>query len=361
MKTKLISLASVLAILNAKAIEIGPTGSGIEFSGFVDIQSSKQGDDTETTGAQVELNFGYSMGPVSAAVGLDFGSISVYGNGGVSTEVTTDVIGAGIYDDNASTPSAVTGTGSGTGTGSTGTNLEEAYVTYDFGNGFSVTGGRMLSYMGFEAFDPTNMYQFSYAYDIGGLETTPGDPSTATGAQMIYDAYDTGASIDYVTDSFSIGVWASLEADAGYELALAYTGIENFTAKAIFSDFSAPSSEAYEKETFWISYQLDKLLLAAEVAENDQLDTGFDVEGALVMANYAVSDKVGLTLRYSELEMTGATNTTVLYEGSKFTVSPSYIFTDNLSGLLEYSSYDKDSGTLVEPEELLAAEVIFTF
>jgi hypothetical protein len=328
MKTKLLSLASLLAILNANAIEIGPTGSGVEMSGFVDIGAMKQGSETESTKAQVELNFGYAMGPVSAAVGLDFGEASVYGEG-----------------DSAGTNS----------------NLEEAYVTYDFGNGFSVTGGRMLSYMGFEAFDPTNMYQFSYAYDIGGLETTPGDPSTATGAQMIYDAYDTGASIDYVTDSFSIGVWASLEADAGYELALAYTGIENFTAKAIFSDFSAPSSEAYEKETFWISYQLDKLLLAAEVAENDQLDTGFDVEGALVMANYAVSDKVGLTLRYSELEMTGATNTTVLYEGSKFTVSPSYIFTDNLSGLLEYSSYDKDSGTLVEPEELLAAEVIFTF
>ena len=325
MKNKLLSLASLLAAFNANAIEIGPTGSGVELSGFVDIGAAKQGSGTESTKAQVELNFGYNMGPVSAAVGLDFGESSVYGND------TTDG------------------------------NLEEAYITYDFGNGLSVTGGRMLSYMGFEAFDPTNMYQFSYAYDIGGLETTPGDPGTATGAQMIYDAYDTGASIDYGNDSFSVGIWSSLEADAGYELALAFTGIENFTAKAIFSDFSAPATEAYEKETFWISYQLDKLLLAAEVAENDQLDSGFDVEGALVMANYAVSDKVGLTLRYSELEMTGATNSTVLYEGSKFTVSPSYIFTDNLSGLLEYSSYEKDSGTLAEPEELLAAEVIFTF
>jgi len=351
MKTKLISLASVLAILNAKAIEIGPTGSGIEFSGFVDIQSSKQGDDTETTGAQVELNFGYSMGPVSAAVGLDFGSISVYGNGGVSTAVTTDVIGAGIDDDNnASTPSAVTGTGSGTGTGSTGTNLEEAYVTYDFGNGFSVTGGRMLTYMGFEAFDPTNMYQFSYAYDVEG-------------AQDIYDAYDTGASIDYGTDSFSIGVWSSLESDAGYELALAFTGIENFTAKAIWSDFSAPGTGAYEKSTYWISYQMDKLLIAAEVAEKDSLDAGDsgnngDVDGMMIMANYAVSDVVGLTLRYSETEYSSFDGTTY-YDGSKFTVSPSYIFTDSLSGLLEYSSYDADLGT--EPENLLAAEVIFTF
>ena len=39
-----------------------------------------------------------------------------------------------------------------------GGNLEEAVVTYDFGNGLSVSAGKMLSYMGFEAYDPTNMY-----------------------------------------------------------------------------------------------------------------------------------------------------------------------------------------------------------
>ena len=328
MKNKLLSLAGLLAAFNLNAIEIGPTGSGVEMSGFLDIQSMKQGDDTETTGAQVELNFNYATGPVSAAVGLDFGEISVYGQDA----------------DNA--------------------NLEEAYVTYDFGNGFSVTGGRMLSYMGFEAFDPTNMYQFSYAYDIGGAEIVAGDPDTATGAQMIYDAYDTGASIDYGSDSFSVGVWSSLEANAGYELALAFTGIENFTAKAIWSDFSdTPVIDGpYEKSTYWISYQMDKLLIAAEVAENDQQGAGnIDVDGMLIMANYAISDKVGLTLRYSDIEVTLSTDDTLFYEGSKFTVSPSYVFTDSLSGLLEYSSYDKDAGTLDEPEELLAAEVIFTF
>ncbi len=304
MKNKLLSLASLLAVFNVNAIEIGPTGSGVELSGFVDVAGSKQGTDTETTTAQVELNFSYSTGPVSAMVGLDFGEGSVYG--------ASD-------------------------------NLEEAYVTYDFGSGFSVTGGKMLSYMGFEAFDPTNMYQFSYAYDING-------------AQDIYDAHDYGASIDYGTDSFSVGVWSSLENDAGYELALAFTGIENFTAKAIWSDFS---DQGYEKSTFWVSYTLDKLLLAAEVAENDQLTSGSDVDGMLVMANYAVSDKIGLTLRYSETEYTAFNSGTVSYDGSKITVSPSYIFTDNFSGLVEFSSYDTDTGT--EKDDLIAAEFIYTF
>jgi hypothetical protein len=237
----------------------------------------------------------------------------------------------------------------------TGGNLEEAVVTYDFGNGLSVSAGKMLSYMGFEAYDPTNMYQYSYAYDIGFQNDT--------GAQMIYDAYDVGVSVDYGTDAFSIGLWSSMEADAGYEIALAYTGVENFTAKAIYSDFSAPTSEAYEKSTYWVSYQLDKLLIAGEIAENDQLDTGDDVEGFLIMANYGVTDAAAITLRYSGIELTGATNGTVSYEGTKFTISPSYVFNDNLSGLVEYSSYDTDiaTGTLVEPEDLIAVELIYTF
>ena len=122
---------------------------------------------------QVELNLDFTSGPVSVSVDVD------------------------LY--------VRTGDADGVADLETGGNLEEATITYDFGNGFSITGGKMLSYMGFEAFDPPNMYQYSYAYD-------------ALGAQDIYDAYDVGASIDYVTDAFSVGVWSSLEADAGMNL-----------------------------------------------------------------------------------------------------------------------------------------------
>ena len=321
-------------------IEVGMVLNGAEVKsirrGKVSLDNSyaaeKKGDDSETSFVgQVEIALDFSSGPVSASVDFD-----LY-DGGSTTVVAVGPDGLpGTADD---TTYDVTDGDSA---------LEEALVTYDFGNGLSITGGKMLSYMGFEAYDPTNMYQYSYAYDVLGV-------------QDIYDAYDVGASIDYGTDTFSIGVWSSLEADAGYELALAFTGIENFTAKAIWSDFSAPASGAYEKSTYWISYQMDKLLLAAEVAENDQLDSGQDVEGMMIMANYAVSDAVGLTLRYSEEEVTGATNSTVAYDGSKITISPSYVFNDSFSGLIEYSSYDKDAGTIAEPEELVAVEFIYTF
>ena len=47
---------------------------------------------------------------------------------------------------------------------------EEAVLTYAFNDNLSVSVGRMLSYLGFEAYDAPNMYQFSYAYDYQLLD-----------------------------------------------------------------------------------------------------------------------------------------------------------------------------------------------
>ena len=327
MKNKLLSLASLLAVFNANAIEIGPTGSGVEMSGFIDIAFTDQDTGKQsTTVGQVEVNFDYSKGPVSASIDLDFGSGGKYSGLGADPADPTD----DDYDGN----------------------LEEAVITYDFGGGFSISAGKMLSYMGFEAFDPTNMYQYSYAYDSGN-----------DAVQSIYDAYDVGVSVDYATDDYSVGVWTSAENSAGYELALAYTGIENLTVKGIWSDFSDQvGGPAYEKSTFWASYQLGNLLIAAEVAEADILDAGAnDIEGALIMANYTFTDKVGLTLRYSTEEISDSTSDRLDNDYNKFTVSPSYVFTDSLSGLIEYSTYKDDVVGNTDPEDLLAAELIFTF
>jgi hypothetical protein len=308
MKNKLLTLASLLAVFNLNAIEIGPTGSGVEFGGFIDVfYQSQDNDDAVATAAgadtrddyldvgQVELNFDFATGPVSASVDVDFG---------LASEV----------------------------------NLEEAVITYDLGNGFSVSGGKMLSYTGFEAYDPINMYQFSYAYDAA---------SGVSGGQDVYDAYDDGMSIDYVTDAFSIGLWSSVEEDGGFEYALAYTGVENLTVKAIMADW-----DTYEITTIWASYQMDKLLLGAEIAEKDNL-VGNDIDAFLIMGNYALTDSAALTVRYSEEEVGADT-----YE--KFTVSPSYVFNDSFSGLVEYSVYDETAGATVI-NDLFAVELIYTF
>lgn len=314
MKIKLLSLASALAVFNLNAIEIGPTGSGIEFGGFVDwayqSQDAPDGTDADTFDAtQVELNLDFVNGPISVSVDYD-----IYSTDG-DNDGTADQSGA---------------------------DLEEAIVTYDFGNGFSVTAGKMLSYLGFEAYDAPNMYQYSYAYDAGA--------GGVNGGQNIYDAYDDGVSLDYGSDMFSFGIFASAESNGGYEYALAFTGIENLTVKAIMADW-----DAYEVTTLWASYQFDKLLLAGEVAKRDLENTTTDIDGWLLMGNYAITDAVALTVRYSETEVG-------LESYEKFTLSPSYVFNDNFSGLLEYSTYDVENVAVAkDPNDLFAVELIYTF
>ncbi len=314
MKTtnKILALASMLAASNMSAIEIGPTGSGVEMSGFIDLfYQSKDSTGSDSTGVgQVEIMFDYASGPVSASVDIDFGG-------------------------NNAAPD----------------NLEEAIVTYDFGNGLSVTAGKMLSYLGFEAYDPTNMYQYSYAYD---------GPDAS--GQDIYDAYATGASVDYGTDMFSIGIWSSLANSPDLEYALAFTGVENLTVKAIYADYGKDSTAGgtKAKSTYWASYQLGKLLLAAELAEAEaSTAAGTDLEGMLLMANYGITDKVGLTLRYSEFEST--TGSTKDFDIEKITISPSYVFNDNFSGLVEYSTYDEGVAGATKPTDFVAVELIYTF
>jgi len=320
MKTKLLTLASLLAFLNAKAVEIGPTGSGIEFGGFVDwayqSQDAADGSDADSFDAtQVELNLDFADGPFSISVDYDI----------ISIDSQNDHNGSN--DGN-------------------GADLEEAIITYDFGNGFSITAGKMLTYMGFEAYDAPNMYQYSYAYDISVNDD--GDEHLV-GGQQIYDAYDDGISLDYGSDMFSVGVFASAETDGGFEYALAFTGIDNLTVKYILADW-----DDYEKYTFWASYQMDKLLLAFEVAEADYTDVSKDdVDGFLIMGNYAISDPLALTVRYSE-------TTVGLAEFEKFTISPSYVFTDSVAGLIEYSTYDVEDA-YNDINDLFAVELIFTF
>ena len=324
MKKKLLSLASMLAVLNANAIEIGPTGSGVELGGFVDYSAVSQGDTTSPVStAQVELNLDFENGPVSFS--LDYDLTATQGldsddDGDVDTDDTT----------------------SG--------NLEEAVLTYTITDSLSVSVGRMLSYLGFEAYDAPNMYQFSYAYDYA-----------SEGGQDIYDGYADGFSIDYATDLFSVGVWTDFAEKPSFEYALAFTGVENLTAKAIFAEYGGDADDIM---TLWASYQLDKLLLAVEFATDEKNAVAetptikdYDIDAFMIMGNYSITDSLAITARYSQAEYTYGTDS---IDVDKFTISPSYSFTDNFSGLIEYSTYDVTSGN-TEPDNLTAVELIYTF
>ena len=215
--------------------------------------------------------------------------------------------------------------------------FETATITYASSDELSFSVGNILSYQGFETFDATGLYQFSYS-----------------GPSVLYSAgYAVGAAMDYATDDFAVGVWAGdTDSDVSLEFLLAYTGIEGFTLKGIYAD-----DPGYETINFWASYEVGDLTFATEYVDNDYTvagdNNGFtdisELESLMFLAYYSF-DSAGITFRYSDIETDNG-------DYDKFTISPSYTFSDNVLGLIEVSFVDDGAS---DPTEV-AAEVIFTF
>ena len=333
MKNKITCLLAGAALFGATAnAEIVLTDS-LSAYGYIDMSvtdgDSSAGDqhtnDTDTTVAEFELGFAFTPleSKWSAVAELSF-------DGGV--------------DDNA-----------------TDSEWETVTISYQYSDTLSFTVGNILSYQGFETFDATGLYQFSYA----------GPNNNA-----LYSAnYAVGASADGTLGDFDYGVWvgdSGVDTDRGtnsFEYLLAYNGIENLTIKAIVAD-----DPGYDTQNVWASYDYGDYSFAVEYVDTDYnnndgernygpetVDTvagvTADVEeyDATVFMVYKAFGNAGLTLRYTD----GSVNiggTDVDYE--KTTVSPSYAFSDSVFGLVEFSS--EELGNFGDVDTA-AAEIIFSF
>jgi hypothetical protein len=226
--------------------------------------------------------------------------------------------------------------------------LLEAYATFDAGGGFSITGGKFLSYLGFEAFDAPNMTQLSY-----GL--TSGIP-----------AYHTGLKLDYSGEGFALGI-AVVDSifnhptknvffegdreygdDVGVEVMVSYTGIEKLT---LFAGIAAEEDEHTNTDIFvfdlWASYAIsDKVTIAGEFAINEDVATTW-----LAFLSYQFNDKVSTIFRISGADYDAGGNDT------KWTISPTYTINDNLALRAEFSLGEGDSGDYT----FWGGQVVFKF
>ena len=207
--------------------------------------------------------------------------------------------------------------------------FETVTISYAYSDELSFTVGHILSYQGFETYDATGLYQFSYQ---------------GFGNTYVYSSdYAFGASADYATDTYGVGVWVG---EGGgdefvYELFAQYTGVEGLTATAVYAD-----DAGYETYNLWASYEVDAFTFALEYTETE----AFDDEVYMALAYYSFGD-AGLTLRYSTGELGGT-------DFDRYTISPSYAFSDNVFGLLEYSLDDVEGAG---EDSQFAAELIFSF
>lgn len=309
--TKLTPIAATLLLSMGAHAETSKLDA-LSVSGFIDMSYTSTdvdgGETTHNSGVdQVEINFGYDFGnKLTATVDVEY--------------------------ENAEE----------------GVDLEQAFINYAVSENLSIKAGRFLSYSGWETQEPTGLFQYS-----------------GTGyAKYFYGYYQQGVSALYSGDKYAVAVSVvndlagpqSTDSEhPGIETMLALMPTDEITIKGFYS-----KDGDVELINTWASYSKDKLTLAAEYnTAEDSAFVGSDASGYLLMANYAISEKVGLTVRYNDWEVEDEAGVTV-EESSGFTLSPSYVVNDNLVMVFEYRM-DDNEGTAGGDKDSIAIEALVTF
>ena len=330
MKKELLTMLASSALFAYSANAEIVLTEDLSVSGYIDVAVVDGGDDGNTNSSVAEFELGFAFTPAeskwSAVAELSFDNNRTVNNIEFDDKNNNKLLDEGeltAEDNNAK--------------------FEKVMITYAYSDALSFTAGNMLTYQGFEAADATGLYQFSYQ-GIGG--------------NPVYSAaYAPGASVDYVTDSYELGWWIGGyedNAEASYEYYAAYTGVENLTVKFIYAD-----DPDYETYNTWASYDYGDFTFVAEYTNTEDETGNKDTDIFMALVYYSFGD-AGLTLRYSTGEYSGTVGDTdyVNADFDRFTISPSYAFSDNVFGLVEYSVDDLDAGGT---DTQLAAELIFSF
>jgi hypothetical protein len=308
------AVAAVTAGVAPSAFADIELGEGLSVTGFVDMSfvafDPDGGPSSETFGIdQVETDFKYAgSNGFSAQVDIEYGESS-----------------AGDPDDDT-------------------TFVEQAFITKQFNDQFSVKFGRFLSYSGWETEEPTGLFQYS------GVGYAP----------LFYGYYQQGISAYYDGEMFDVmgTVYNSAfdpierESDAlGYEVGAALTPVEGLTAKAFYivNNYDG-TSEKDEIINAWVSYATMGWTFAAEY-NTAEYATGAEADGFLLMANYA-RGPWGITGRYHDFGVDGGGDV------KGFTISPSYKAGSNLLFVAEFRTDDFSPGG---DTSQIALEALFTF
>ncbi|MGJ8652112.1 MAG: porin [Opitutaceae bacterium] len=253
-----------------------------------------------------------------------------------------------------------------------GVNVEQAFVTYHFDNGGAITAGRYASMLGFEAFEPTGLYQFSFAYAsslVDGSDYTV-LPGYSQGVKYTHEGDGTFFGISLQDQSFGNGSGRLLgdnsgnssnpDSSYGVEVAGAFymdNGLSYFLGGA-YED--ADSGDEWVINTY-VTFETGAWIFAAELiyGEDDHGDHDEETLAALIMANFAYSDQASVTGRISIVdEDDGGYDQEFL----KYTVAHNYAFTDNLLLVAEVSYIEFEEDFSDDSDELSAAlELLFTF
>ena len=248
----------------------------------------------------------------------------------------------------------------------------DAYVTYDAGGGLTIKGGKYLSPLGYESFFSINDNMITAANQalLGPI------PGYHEGIEFDYAASKTlSGGLGLVDSLYQKPGYAATEGDgefkhnAGVEGFVQYTGITDLTLWGGFGYASKsqpgiltdgvlnPSGSAVGVYDVWGQYQIDKV--SSVVLEEIYKDGGIGNKGSnwLAYYQYNFSDKLSSWFCVSGETVNGGASYT------KFSISPNYALTPNLSVRAQYSYTDWSKTGVGGPTKtnFVGAEVLFKF
>ncbi|MGJ8654463.1 MAG: hypothetical protein ACSHX8_14475 [Opitutaceae bacterium] len=300
LQNKLIASLSGVVLFGAVANAEIPLTDDLSAYGYIDLAYTDSDDDANLEGGFAEFELGFSFSPEDS----DWSAVAELSFRGAG-------VSAGGEDID--------------------TKAETVIISYAASDELSFSVGNILSYQGFETFDATGLFQYSYL---------------GPGGSVVYSAgYAYGGAADYVTDSYAFGLWlGEVDDELSVEFLAAFTGVEDLTLKFIYAN-----DPGYETYNFWASYDIDAFTFAVEYVNNDFVGVDEDDDVYMGLVYYGFGD-AGVTFRYSTGDFAGM-------DFDRYTFSPSYSFSDNVFGLLEVS-YEEVDG---EDYTTLAAELIYSF
>lgn len=362
MKNKIAIASAFFAASSFSFAEVALT-ENISVGGFVDMSYTHTDDDfdggKESTNSytldQVEVSWYFDFSPVTAQIDIEY-------EGG-------DVL------------------------------VDQGFVSYDLGGGAAITAGRYDSMLGFEALEPTGLYQYSGAY-----ATNAEDPLRSLGdtlnvlfgvdlgveswADIISPSTNEGVKYTYEDDTSFFGISLQdggffgddrLGGDVQFDVNDAILSGQGYAVEAAFATdlgnglglfvgglFETADSDflgEVDSTVFntYLTYETGAWLFAAEYImtehDFDNVDE-LEIDSFLVMANYSYSDQASITGRISEVDIDD------FGDATKLTLAHNYAFTDNLLLITELSTvdYDTDDDLLADGDTLEAAvELLFTF
>jgi len=229
----------------------------------------------------------------------------------------------------------------------------DAYVNWDMGSGWSLTGGRFLSWLGYESFFSVNNPEIT-----GANGFTPGYEE---GLRLTYTEKDWNAGFGVVDSAYSATAFkgdAEWKNTYALEAYFSYGGIKDLTVWLGLAYEPQPgAAKAKATIDLWAQYQVSKeLYVAGEFTVEDNVaGATADSETWLILANYAFDDKVSVAARVS-----GDTNNGAVVDDVKWTLAPTYTVSKNFSVRAEIS-YLVNSGKAAADATSVGVQGIFRF